>query len=458
MSDDTDETGQMGPRPLALEVTLPDRTFTVALPADGEVILGRSRGAGIQLDHASVSREHARLRLGPAITLEDLGSRNGTVARGRVLAANEVTALGIGDAFEIGSVPVRLVPVMSRRAAVPPGYDRRGVATGRAALDAPEGWYAPTSAAMQAVLASLEQVAASDMSVLLVGETGVGKEVCAELLHRRSPRATRTLLRLNCSALPETLIESELFGHEKGAFTGAGASKPGLIESADGGTVFLDEIAELPPPAQVKLLRVLDRREVMPVGGRSERIVDVRFVAATHKNLEAEIAAGRFRHDLYYRLAGMTIRIPPLRDRQDEIEPLARRFLDAAARRQGRPPAALSPEALATLQRHPWPGNIRELRNAIERALVVCGAGPIEVQHLPLERDPTGDSGRHTGPIPKIGTLGDELEEIERQRIEAVLVATGGNQSEAARRLGMSRGALLARLRAWGLTGKRPLR
>ena len=413
MSDDTDETGQMGPRPLALEVTLPDRTFTVALPADGEVILGRSRGAGIQLDHASVSREHARLRLGPAITLEDLGSRNGTVARGRVLAANEVTALGIGDAFEIGSVPVRLVPVMSRRAAVPPGYDRRGVATGRAALDAPEGWYAPTSAAMQAVLASLEQVAASDMSVLLVGETGVGKEVCAELLHRRSPRATRTLLRLNCSALPETLIESELFGHEKGAFTGAGASKPGLIETADGGT---------------------------------------------HKNLEAEIAAGRFRHDLYYRLAGMTIRIPPLRDRQDEIEPLARRFLDAAARRQGRPPAALSPEALATLQRHPWPGNIRELRNAIERALVVCGAGPIEVQHLPLERDPTGDSGRHTGPIPKIGTLGDELEEIERQRIEAVLVATGGNQSEAARRLGMSRGALLARLRAWGLTGKRPLR
>jgi hypothetical protein len=214
MSDDTDETGQMGPRPLALEVTLPDRTFTVALPADGEVILGRSRGAGIQLDHASVSREHARLRLGPAITLEDLGSRNGTVARGRVLAANEVTALGIGDAFEIGSVPVRLVPVMSRRAAVPPGYDRRGVATGRAALDAPEGWYAPTSAAMQAVLASLEQVAASDMSVLLVGETGVGKEVCAELLHRRSPRATRTLLRLNCSALPEALIEASCWPRE----------------------------------------------------------------------------------------------------------------------------------------------------------------------------------------------------------------------------------------------------
>jgi two-component system response regulator AtoC len=458
MSDDTDETGQMGPRPLALEVTLPDRTFTVALPADGEVILGRSRSAGIQLDHASVSREHARLRLGAAITLEDLGSRNGTVARGRVLAAHEACALGIGDAFEIGSVPVRLVPVMSRRAAVPPGYDRRAAASGRAALDAPEGWYAPTSPAMQGVLASLEQVAASDMSVLLIGETGVGKEVCAELLHRRSPRAARTLLRLNCSALPEALIESELFGHEKGAFTGAAVARPGLIESADGGTVFLDEIAELPPPAQVKLLRVLDRREVMPVGGRSERIVDVRFVAATHKNLEAEIAAGRFRQDLYYRLAGMTIRIPPLRDRKDEIEPLARRFLDAAARRQGRPPVALSAEALLALQRHPWPGNIRELRNAIERALVVCGAGPIEVPHLPLEREPTGDSGPHTGPIPKIGSLGDELEEIERQRIEAVLVATGGNQSEAARRLGMSRGALLARLRAWGLTGKRPPR
>jgi DNA-binding NtrC family response regulator len=176
---------------------------------------------------------------------------------------------------------------------------------------------------------------------------------------------------------------------------------------------------------------VLEQREVMPVGGRSERIVDVRFVAATHKNLEAEIAAGRFRHDLYYRLAGMTIRIPPLRDRQDEIEPLARRFLDAAARRQGRAPAALSPEALATLQRHPWPGNIRELRNAIERALVVCGAGPIEVQHLPLERDPTGDSGRHTGPIPKIGTLGDELEEIT-PAIEAVLVAPAATRARRA--------------------------
>ncbi len=460
MSEDTSETGVAGPRPLALEVTMPDASFTVPLAAEGEVILGRSRSAGVQLDHSSVSREHAKLRLGAALAVEDLGSRNGTVVRGVLLAPGAVAGLGLGDTFEIGRVLLRVMPASSRRAPSRPGApgssERRTAGSGRAALDAPEGWYAPTSPAMQAVIAALEQVAASDVSLLLLGETGVGKEVCAELVHRRSARSSRTLLRLNCSALPEALIESELFGHEKGAFTGAATARPGLIESADGGTVFLDEIAELPAAVQVKLLRVLDRREVMRVGGRVEKLVDVRFVAATHKQLATEIAAGRFRQDLYYRLAGMTIRIPPLRERVDEIAPLARRFLDAVVKRLDRPPVELSADAIAALELHGWPGNIRELRNAMERALVVCGAGPILAAHLPLDVEPSGDSGQHTGPVPRLGSLSDEVEELERLRVEAALVASGGNQSEAARRLGMSRGALLARLRAWGLTGRRP--
>jgi transcriptional regulator with PAS, ATPase and Fis domain len=286
------------------------------------------------------------------------------------------------------------------------------------------------------------------MSVLLVGETGVGKEVCAELVHRRSPRASNTFLRLNCSALPETLIESELFGYEKGAFTGATSARAGLIESADGGTVFLDEIAELPAPVQVKLLRVLDRREVLRLGGRGEKLVDVRFVAATHKSLDGEIAAGRFRQDLYYRLAGMAIRIPPLRERREEIAQLAVKFLAAAARRQNRAGVGISPDAFAALERHPWPGNIRELKNAIERALVVCGGELIEAEHLALDVD-SGVYARPTIEMQRPKQLSAEVEDLERDRIEAALRAAGGNQSEAARQLGMSRGALLARLRAW---------
>ena len=436
-------------RELLLEVTLPDlASYTVSLAGRSEVILGRAQGVGIHIDHPSVSRKHARLRL-RAIELEDLGSRNGTRVGGAELVAGESAVLGLGEIFEVGSVALRILPERSSEPARA-APERRRPGSGRALLDAPEGWYAPSSPAMQAVVASIERVAASDMSVLLIGETGVGKEVCAELVHRRSPRAHRRFLRLNCSALPEALIESELFGHERGAFTGAVAARAGLIESADGGTVFLDEIAELPHAVQVKLLRVLDRREVLRIGGRAETTVDVRFVAATHKSLEGEIAAGRFRQDLYYRLAGMRIRVPPLRERRDEIPALAHQFLAAAARRQQRAAVELSPDALSALVQHGWPGNVRELRNTIERALVECGGGPIGPEHLSLDTESGGDA-RHTGPIPYPARLHDELEELGRRRIEDALAAAGGNQSEAARRLGISRGALLARLRALGI-------
>ena len=411
---------------------------------DGVVRIGSSERADLVVADPLVSREHLTAELEPgSARIRDVGSKNGTYFGGARVDAAQLPVTG--GVVRIGTSELGFFPLDDTLPLAPSSSTRCGRLVGE-------------SEAMRLLFAQITRVAESTATVLIHGETGTGKELVAEAIHELGPRGPRPFVVVDCGAIPRDLIESELFGHARGAFTGAVADFSGAFERADGGTLFLDEIGELPIDLQPKLLRALETGQIRGVGRERARQVDVRVIAASLRNLRTAAEEQAFRHDLYYRLAGMTIRIPPLRDRQDEIEPLARRFLDAAARRQGRPPAALSPEALATLQRHPWPGNIRELRNAIERALVVCGAGPIEVQHLPLERDPTGDSGRHTGPIPKIGTLGDELEEIERQRIEAVLVATGGNQSEAARRLGMSRGALLARLRAWGLTGKRPLR
>jgi transcriptional regulator with PAS, ATPase and Fis domain len=283
-------------------------------------------------------------------------------------------------------------------------------------------------------------VANSSLSVLLLGETGVGKEVTAEAIHLNSPRANKPLLRLNCAAFSEHLLESELFGHEKGAFTGAEQAKPGLLEVAIGGTVFLDEVGELPLTLQAKLLRVFEQQTVMRVGGLKERAIDVRFIAATNRDLNAEIALGRFRRDLFFRLNGFSLSIAPLRERKQEIEPLAQRFLAEAALRAGRSRAPrLSPAALALLQAHSWPGNIRELRNLIERGVVLCAGDVIETEHLPLD------------PITPGGGAALEPASSERDRLVEALQRAGGNQSLAAKALGISRGTLLARLDAFGV-------
>jgi transcriptional regulator with PAS, ATPase and Fis domain len=309
---------------------------------------------------------------------------------------------------------------------------------------------------MRGVLALADRVAVGDITVLIVGETGVGKEVVADHIHARSPRSAHPLVKLNCAAMPEQLLESELFGHEKGAFTGAVAAKPGLLEQADGGTVFLDEIGELSLATQAKLLRVLEQREILRVGGLKPRAINVRFVAATHRDLEAAIAAERFREDLYFRIAGVTLQIPPLRERPDEILPLAERFAQRAAAALSRPTPAISPAARELLRGYRWPGNVRELRNVIDRATLLCD-GTIEVGQLPddrMSRPAVAAPAEASG----LGEVRVQADALERQAIESALARTGGNQTEAARQLGISRRTLTNKLNQHGFDRPRKRR
>ena len=285
---------------------------------------------------------------------------------------------------------------------------------------------------MQHVMSLVERVAASPITVLLYGESGVGKDVVAEAIHAHSPRAQRPFVRLDCGALPDALLESELFGHVKGAFTDAIADKPGQLERAHTGTLFLDGIGELPLVAQAKLLRVLEQRRFLRVGAVHETTIDVRVICATHHDLEAEVKRSRFREDLYFRISAFAIPIPPLRDRRAEIAPLAARFAGELSRRK----VTFDPAALRMLEAYDWPGNVRELRNAIERALVLGGAR-IEVEHLPervVSAAPAGE-GRVTDMRRRVAS-------VERQAVLDALLDADGKQNVAARALGISRFAL----------------
>ena len=309
--------------------------------------------------------------------------------------------------------------------------------------------------AMERVHRLIRRVAPGTINVLLLGETGVGKEVAADMVHRLSKRSAGPFLRLNCGGFSESLLESELFGHEKGAFTGAHAAKTGLLESADGGTVFLDEIGELPAALQVKLLRVLEDRQVMRVGALRPKRIDVRFVAATNRNLEDEVARGAFREDLYYRVNGIAIVIPPLRERVGEILQLARLFVSEAARAAGLPEPRLSEEAVAILESYAWPGNIRELRNVMERAVLLSSDDLITDEHLPTEKMRTGGIARaateQLALSARGATLRDDVDDLERRRILDALDSCSGNQTRAARMLGISRNTLAARLEQFGI-------
>jgi DNA-binding NtrC family response regulator len=303
-----------------------------------------------------------------------------------------------------------------------------------------------------------KRAAVSNINVLIVGETGVGKEVLAEIIHGLSPRAQKPLVRINCATLTPTLFEAELFGHERAAFTDAREAKPGLLETAEGGTVLLDEIGELPLPLQAKLLRVIETHQVMRVGAVKPRTVDVRFLAATNRVLEDEVARGGFRQDLYYRLNGISLLIPPLRARVDEIEPLARAFADTAAKLSERPPPTFSPAAIKLLRSYPWPGNIRELRNTIERALLLSTGDAITPEELPLEkmRGTPVAMERLPEAAPRVAqsfsvTSLDEESRLDYERIVESLSLCSGNQTRAAKLLGMSRRTFCARLKAYGI-------
>ncbi|HVE87722.1 MAG TPA: sigma 54-interacting transcriptional regulator [Myxococcales bacterium] len=326
-------------------------------------------------------------------------------------------------------------------------------ARGDAGEEAEDGAPVIADPAMVQLYKLIDKVAAGNINVLVMGETGAGKELVAEAVHRRSPRAQRPFVRINCAALSESLLESELFGHERGAFTGATEAKAGLLESASGGTVMLDEVGELPLSTQAKLLRVLEERAVRRVGSLKLRPIDARFVAATNRNLETEVEAGRFRKDLYFRLAGVALVVPPLRDRRQEIGPMASAFARVAARQLGRggADARISPAAMRLLEQYAWPGNIRELRNAVERAVLLAGGGPVDVEHLPLEKmSAVWLAPPAPAPAPAPAPEGDRAA-AERQRIADALQRCAGNQTQAARLLGISRRTLLYKLDAHGL-------
>ena len=563
----------MGPGParfflaLAGEPGVPSRI--VDLVAGHEVTFGRSRGATVSVDHEQVSRMHTRVkRDGDVVTVEDLGSRNGTRVNGVRIAG--VTELSPGDELAIGPVTA----VLGRSTRLPRGrsvadaevfeerlgaeLDRavryhRPVAVAMARIDGGDEMVervaaavrrmdvaaefggdeialllpergrddavreltrivadvgaaggvasfgvavapadgttvdavisearaalrgarpgevmasAPPAAddgvdalvldpAMKRLYEMLGRIAATPMTVLVYGETGVGKELVAETVHRKSARREHPLIKLNCASLPENLLESELFGHERGAFTGAERRKVGFFEAASGGTLFLDEIGEMPTALQAKLLRVLERKVVTRVGGTAEIPVDVRVIAATNRDLESEVREGRFREDLFFRIAGFTVVVPPLRDRPSEIVPLAERFAARFAKELGRPVPVLADDARAALASHDWPGNVRELKNAIDRALVLATGGVITAIDLPEKvvdaRRRVAGGGAVASASASAPSVRDQLADVERAAIVAALDACGGNQTHAAKQLGLSRRALIYKMERHGL-------
>ena len=424
----------------------------------------------MRVDDQSVSREHAVLRVGPTLEIEDLGGANGIFLRDKPRAAAGVETLhlsirqlvrkkaelAVGDSVLIGATTVvlRHAPKIEL-----PDLDASAMPNMGAGV-------VVRDPAMRTLYEQAALAARSPISILLLGETGVGKEVLARAIHKHSARAQGPFMGINCAAFAESLLESDLFGCEKGAFTGALQARAGLFEAANGGTVFLDEVGELSPGTQAKLLRVLEERVVTRLGSTRPRPIDVRFVSATNRDIEADSQAGRFRQDLYYRLAGISLCIPPLRERPQEIELLVTAFVAAACRQIDRAvPLVVSSAARDRLRAHAWPGNVRELRNVIERATVLCTGGTILPEHLPpslLKSSPapvspvTAAAAAPTTlppnePLAAAKDLQGQIKSLERARIVEALERCTGNQSYAAELLGMSRGTLIARMAEFGL-------
>ncbi len=386
--------------------------------APGEVLsVGRSSSSGIVVDDGSVSRLHATLCWdgGDRLRVTDHASRNGTLVGGeRVQGSRELES---GAIVSVG--PQSLLVLLPSSAP---------------ATATPE-----TSSAMERVREVARRAAASELPVLIVGETGVGKEVLARLIHQGSPRRGGPFVAQNCGSITESLAESILFGHERGAFTGAQTRSIGVFEAASGGTLFLDEIGELAPSSQARLLRVLEQREVVRIGSTRPTRIDTRLLAATHRDLDAMVKAGSFRSDLLYRIDVIRIVIPPLRERPEDIDALADEIL-----READPSGAvrLSSEARAALSAHDWPGNVRELRNALQRAVALRSGASLTTADFP---------GLVSGTAGPSGPLRSAVSDVERNAIVAALEATGGNRTRAAAKLGIARRTLLYKLERLGI-------
>ena len=399
---------------------------------DRDVIrIGARPDADILLKDTTVSRAHAEIVRGRDGTiLRDLGSTNGTFVgsvRVREVYLTPDTRFRVGKTELVYSPADEIIDIL------PSALDRFEGLVGR-------------GIAMREVFGVLERIAPTDLTVLVTGETGTGKELASRALHARSSRRTGPFIVFDCGAAPDTLVESELFGHERGAFTGAVQAREGLFEMADGGTIFIDEIGEMPFELQPKLLRVLEQREVRRVGSGRVRPVDVRVVAATNRNLRDEVAAGRFREDLYYRLAVVEIGLPPLRDRRDDLPLLVDHLLRRAPHNKG--VTGVAPEVAAVFDAWRWPGNVRELNNVVERALPFCDGPLITLKTLPdalrtpgphTERPATGLTAENLTGMPLKEAKDQLIEAFERQYLVDLIERHDGNVSRAARTAGMDR-------------------
>jgi DNA-binding NtrC family response regulator len=443
-----------------LYVLAPSGVRTHELPNEGQLVLGRADDCDVPLADPSVSRQHARLHVhADQIQIEDLESANGTRVR-RTSATNETHDVSELRIEPFQKVLVRLdEPIMVGSVTV---IVRNGEArpqkTRAAPLQEPTDEVVAVSAETARIFEFAARIAKGPLNVLITGETGVGKEVLARHVHTASPRASGPFVEVNAATLTETLAESELFGHEKGAFTGAVSQKKGFFEAADGGTLFLDEVGELPASLQAKLLRVLEAKKVTRVGGTQTIAVDVRVLAATHRDLSADVAAGRFRQDLYFRLNGITLKVTPLRERKEDVPELARRFALRTAQVMGLPAPTFTKDALDKLSRHSFPGNVRELRNVVDRAVAISAGSQIDPSSILFDESPSpspsvqppASDGEAEGLDFRARKAADE-----KKAILAALESADGNQTRAAELLGMPRRTLVARLSEYGLTKPR---
>ena len=415
---------------------------------DEPLVVGSGAGCGVELRDPHVSHRHAELsRTRNGVVLRDLGSSNGT--RVSNIAIKEAV-LSSGAQIIVGTTRLRFE--VGGEGGKPGRLVREPVGDDELREVAPRfGGAVGTGEVMRRLFALLARIAPTDLTVTLIGETGTGKDVLAHAIHGASPRRGAAFAVFDCAAVPPSLIESELFGHEKGAFTGAVAARAGVFERAHGGTLFIDEIGELPLDLQPKLLRALEQRQVQRLGGTTVVPFDARIVAATNRDLGAAVETGAFRQDLFFRLSTAVLEVPPLRDRLEDLPALVGHFLTLAGR-----PLSVTPEALALLCAHAWPGNVRELKNAIDSAAALARGPSLDVPDLVFLRQGTGapprrDRGKADASPPPAGPPGGSLQAQERLAIQRALKEHDGNRTHAARAIGIATSTLYTKLKKYGL-------